>query len=413
MSIITQTQKGILAQVLLAPYFEKQKQMSDKLLPDFFTEEAQTLIAEIKNSNKKGVKYDYSHTNTEGVDMRIFGMLIISQYPLSDKNDFTFLLDKLRAEYIERSTSELTKLGITDINILKQKIDDIEQKASTLDEVQLRTLSEIVMSGLEQTDQNMIDVFNLPKTGFKTVDEMFDGFLEGDLVTFGGYTSTGKSTLMFSLIKNLSKTHDTLFFSLEMTERVVAARILSGISQAPFKVTLSLARDDTQKMIDTYGYREGLNKAVTMMSDFKVRIVDNVFDLDRITSTIGKAKEKYNLKFVVIDYVQLIQTPFLDNRKQRYEVLGHITKELKTLAKRLRIVIIILAQLGRSSISKEEPDLADIKESNCIVEDSDTVFLLYKDKDNGKRSLKLAKNRQWGVLGTAVPEYDFKTQSYI
>jgi replicative DNA helicase len=145
----------------------------------------------------------------------------------------------------------------------------------------------------------------------------------------------------------------------------------------------------------------------TDLSPFKERY--NQFSISEILTSIRKEHKENGLKFVFIDYVQLIKT---DSKKgTRYLEIAEITRDLKLLAKELKIVIIILAQLGRGSISKDEPGLEDLKESSSIADDSDTVILLYKGK-NDTKWLKLAKNRMFGKFTKARIEYNPKTQSY-
>ena len=68
-------------------------------------------------------------------------------------------------------------------------------------------------------------------TGFKTFDEKTNGgFLNQSLITLGGGTSTGKTTLAINLALNFAKSRPVLYYSLEMGEEMIQAKIFSNIS---------------------------------------------------------------------------------------------------------------------------------------------------------------------------------------
>ena len=68
-------------------------------------------------------------------------------------------------------------------------------------------------------------------TGFKTFDEKTNGgFLNQSLVTIGGGTSTGKTTFAINLALNFAKSIPVLYYSLEMGEEMIQAKIFSNLS---------------------------------------------------------------------------------------------------------------------------------------------------------------------------------------
>src|SRR5262249_27407000 len=81
---------------------------------------------------------------------------------------------------------------------------------------------------------------------------------------------------------------------------------------------------------------------------------------------------------VVIDYLQLIEP---DNRREnRQEQVANISRRLKSLARELKIPVLALAQVNRSSEDRQDhrPRLADLRESGSIEQDADTVLLLHR-----------------------------------
>ena len=92
---------------------------------------------------------------------------------------------------------------------------------------------------------------------------------------------------------------------------------------------------------------------------------------------------------MIIDYLNLISGV---SGRQRWEMVGEITREIKLTAMERKIPIIGLAQLGRVA-EKEKPTLADLRESGSIEQDADLVGLLIRERDSEEAILDVAKNR--------------------
>jgi len=387
---------SLVGYLLLSDTLEKQKSLTDLLLPEFFTDINQNIVKEIKDANSSGrtkqigsLNYDRDHLLTCISKTSLF-------YSANE------MLLSLKELYLTREFKNLVNLK--DLDIAKAKILDIEEKAQILDCMKPQTIQEVIVNNIEQSTH---DLENLPKTGFKDFDEEFMGFMDGQVCTIGGYSGIGKSTFIFSLVKTIARKYETLIFNLEMDNFTMSSRILSSLSGVPFPYCLSLGNPKIQEQIDKYKLRQSLNHGMEELDKLSLSMVDDQFSLSQILNSIRKKANDKKLKFVLIDYLQLIST---NSNKQRHLEIGQITRELKILAKELKITIILLAQLGRASLGRDEPEIQDLRESGSIEMDSDLVFLIFKkDKD---RWLKLAKDRMFGKFHRAKLNYNSKTQSY-
>jgi replicative DNA helicase len=121
-------------------------------------------------------------------------------------------------------------------------------------------------------------------------------------------------------------------------------------------------------------------------------------------------KQQYDIKLLVIDYMQLMRAPSRRADGSRQVEISDISSGVKALAKELDIPIIVLSQLNRQPEQREggRPKLSDLRESGSIEQDADVVGLLvrpevYEDDEEEKRAkegeatLVIAKQRNGPV----------------
>ena len=114
-----------------------------------------------------------------------------------------------------------------------------------------------------------------------------------------------------------------------------------------------------------------------------------------------------NVKFVLVDYLQLVK----GSGHSREQEVALVARELKNIAKELNITIVALSQLSRGVDRREgsRPTLSDLRESGEIEQASDIVMLVYRPEyygimqdDNGNPTeglvdLIFAKGRNIGT----------------
>ena len=230
-------------------------------------------------------------------------------------------------------------------------------------------------------------------THFVDLDNTLAGLQEGNLIIIAARPSMGKSSLALNIATNAAKEKKTVaFFSLEMTKEELVQRVL--FSEA--KVSSGDARKGQLGPEKWSRVVEAASKVNTMPLYFDDASVITVTDI-RAKSRRLKASKKLDL--IVVDYIQLMQGNSRDNRQQE---IAEISRNLKGLARELKVPIIALSQLNRAAEAREDkrPRLGDLRESGAIEQDADIVMMIYRDdyynpatEKPGVAEINIVKNR--------------------
>jgi replicative DNA helicase len=171
----------------------------------------------------------------------------------------------------------------------------------------------------------------------------------------------------------------TVLFSLEMGRNEITMRLLSAEARVP----LSTMR--TGQMNDDDWAR--LARRMSEVADAPLFIDDSPnMSMMEIRAKCRRLKQRNDLKFVIIDYLQLMSSPKrVENRQQE---VSEMSRSLKLLAKELDVPVIALSQLNRGPEQRTDkrPLLSDLRESGSIEQDSDVVILLHREDAYEKES---------------------------
>ncbi|AEG72340.1 replicative DNA helicase [Mycoplasma haemofelis str. Langford 1] len=263
---------------------------------------------------------------------------------------------------------------------------------------------------------------NFLKTNYSEIDRRIKALSGGQLVIVASRPGVGKTTFSINLIcnnlRNIEKGNGSSkepaigIFSLEMTNSSLLEKLIA--------IDSGLALNEVQKKLE--GAPLGaVERALIDESQDKISRCNLLFSdesnitLGKITAIIKTWAKAYDLKFVIIDYLQLINVPEERNSNMnQYQKIGIISRTLKILSMELNTCIISLAQLNRKSEERKGSDkvpiLSDLRESGSIEQDADIVMFIYEDKkeDEGsfpKTILKIAKNRH-GPTGNVEFQFD-------
>jgi len=214
------------------------------------------------------------------------------------------------------------------------------------------------------------------------------GVRDGDLIVITGISGNGKTTFAQNITLNLAKLHfPCLFFSYEV--------IVDNL-YAKFKIM---------------GYEDKTN-----IYSPKKNITGNI---KWIKEKIIEAKEKFQVKVVIIDHIDYLSPANNNNSEQLRMRLRNITQELKEIALEQKVIIFLMAHTKK--VEGRSVEMQDITESAGIYQLADYVFSVgrtyEKEEVNGQTinvaldegAVRLLKNRLTGKM----PYMKFKMENNI
>ena len=194
---------------------------------------------------------------------------------------------------------------------------------------------------------------------------------------------THNSTLALDFARSCSITYGlpSVFFSLEMGRNEIAMRLLS----AEARVALHHMRSGN--MTDDDWTR--LARRMPEVSAGPLFIDDSPnLSMMEIRAKCRRLKQRNDLRLVVIDYLQLMQSGGSRRPESRQQEVSEMSRNLKLLAKELEVPVIALSQLNRGPEQRtdKKPMVSDLRESGSIEQDADMVILLHREDAYEKES---------------------------
>ncbi len=264
--------------------------------------------------------------------------------------------------------------------------------------------------GVERTwkqliDQEAIEVERLitekkgitgVSTGFVDVDRMLLGMQAGDLIILAARPSMGKTSLALNIAENVAlgarnqPPKPVAVFSLEMSAESLVRRMVCCHAGVPAQ---NLAKGSVNS--EEHGLLMGAMDALAKAPIY----VDDTAGLEALDlrARARRLKRKYGVEFIVVDYLQLMNfSKFAAEGRQRETAA--ISQALKSMAKELKVPVLVLSQLSRAPETREKtavPKLSDLRDSGAIEQDADVVMLL-------RRPCKYAADKESGDLRLAI-----------
>lgn len=413
-------EQSVLGAVFITP--ETIISLADELVPDDFYKPANKIVFQTMLSLfKKG----------EPIDATTMVSALTNQGQIKEIGGINYVVELVNSTPTSKNVEHYAKL-VKEKATLRRVIADLSDSLSSAYQGDV-SISDIIA----QTEKSMLDISNQNtgtgfrnvadildthmqmvetrsqtdgvvtglSTGFVGLDKITTGLHEDNLIILAARPAMGKTALALNIAQYIAvkEKKPVAIFSLEMGAESLIERMLAseGMVEGYHLKTGNLSVEEWSRLVHAQG---NLYDAPVFVDDTAgIRISE-------IRSKARKlAQEMGGLGVIIIDYLQLITGAKGENRQQ---IVSEISRELKILAKDLKVPVIALSQLSRAVEQRQDkrPMLADLRESGSIEQDADIVAFLYRDayyqkeqadsqEANNVTELILEKNRH-GSLGT-------------
>lgn len=269
--------------------------------------------------------------------------------------------DILRDAYAPHEKAELV------VDKAEKRIFEIAQKKVSGSMVPLENVLHEVFEMIENRGQRGLE------TGYYDLDDMLNGLQPGEMIIVAARPSMGKTAFAMNLIEGVAADRGIpcAVFSLEMSKQQLAQRMLCSRGK-----------------IDSHKLRRGLLQSqeyahlanvVGQLAKAPIWVDDSpgLTPLE-LRAKARRLKLQYDIKCIMIDYMQLMDSPNLESRQQQ---ISEISRGIKAVARELGVPVIALSQLNRQAESRDghRPRMSDLRESGSIEQDADVIMLLHRE----------------------------------
>ncbi|MDD4028319.1 MAG: replicative DNA helicase [Caldisericia bacterium] len=284
----------------------------------------------------------------------------------------------------------------------------ISEGIKPLNFVPIREVVSEVFTKIEKS-QSLETIETGVMTNYRDLDEITNGFQKSDLIILAARPSIGKTSLAMNFAVNIAlKDIPVALFSLEMSKIQIVERVLASHTE------INLQKFRNPKLLNDSD-QERIVNSVNVLYETPIFIDDSpdVSVLD-VRSKARRLQAEHKDFIIIIDYLQLMHSQ--ERVENRVQEISKITRQMKNLARELRIPILLLSQLSRDIERRQDkkPILSDLRESGSIEQDADLVMFLHRntnpnqeDDTNEMPEVKLivAKHRN-GPTGTVNLLFD-------
>ena len=254
-------------------------------------------------------------------------------------------------------------LGAAESLLYRLRVDTDRRSAGTMADVAERFLREV---GPTSTKPPLY-------TGFHGLDRLLGGLRAGQLIVLAARPAMGKSALAHNIIAHVAQAGGRcLLFSAEMPDTEVFGRMLGTET----RVSYGRIRDWGGLMEHE---QEIVSDGVGRLSELPIVMEDSTsLDTQKLRGLVKRHAINGSIALVVVDYLQLLRGDASRRWQNRAEEVGHISRELKSIALDMGVPVLAVSQLNRAVEGRlgQEPQLSDLRESGSIEQDADIVLFL-------------------------------------
>jgi replicative DNA helicase len=264
----------------------------------------------------------------------------------------------------------------------EKSIFSVSERRLTRDLQPIRQVLSEYYDFIDQLSRRDEDTYGVLTT-FIDLDRLLVGMQPSDLLIIAGRPGQGKTAFALTVAKNAAQLYGkkVAIFSLEMSSEQLVQRLISQETGIESQRLRSGKLTEDEWSLFTH--------AIEVLGDTHIYLDDTpAITPLQLRTKCRRLYMEHGLDLVIVDYLQLMGgDQRIDNRVQE---VSYISRNLKILARELRVPVLAAAQLSRAVEQRADkrPVLSDLRESGSLEQDADVVMFIYRPDQYEKDTLK-------------------------
>lgn len=327
----------------------------------------------------------------------------LSEYFTVDYSTALYVLKKrfkfLKAKTIFDSLKEKPEIKFDDFESFANEIFNIQ------DLKQEKSVSQLVdditneLKTIENGSNKMLT------TGIKHLDDEIRYVANDDIIVIGAYSGVGKTHLLTQICNNLLQQDlRVCFITNEMMDVDIFKRLVTHQTQ----------QNEKTFVLDKEGRDKFSQAAVAYKNSVQDRLIINYeSDFEKAIGYIRAKAVLNQIDVVMIDYLQMFRSSkfFKDDRL----MFEDFCKQLKDIARKYRLPLIITSQLTKTENDSDYPE--SFMGSSAIIRMASTALVIKRARTQNKTGKRLAKIQivkgRRGESGIVYGYYRFPNPAFI
>jgi replicative DNA helicase len=326
----------------------------------------------------------------KGAEQQVGGLAylaeIVSAVPISENaaEYATIVKEKSILRKSIAAAQEISASAFQGVGDLREFLDRMEERIFAISGEEVKpkyfSMNEMARAALKDIETAYTQkkrITGIP-SGFRDLDEITAGFQRSNMIVVAARPAMGKTSLCLNIAVNAAMRHKVpvAIFSLEMSRQELAMRMICSEARVNFQKlrTGAIGQEEINRLVGS----------VAKLSDAPIYTDDSgmLTALD-LRARARRLKKDKGIGLVIIDYLQLMRgSSGRSNPDNRVQEVSEISRSMKALAKELDIPVIAISQLSRGVESRNDkrPQMADLRESGAIEQDSDLILFVYREE---------------------------------
>ncbi|PIP29689.1 replicative DNA helicase [Candidatus Kuenenbacteria bacterium CG23_combo_of_CG06-09_8_20_14_all_36_9] len=289
-----------------------------------------------------------------------------------------------------RAATEIVQLGYNEGEEIQKVLDTAESKLYNVSQQflknQFSSIKDLLSEAFDRIDELHRDAGKLRglPTGFYELDQKLAGLQKSNLLILAARPSMGKTSLALDMARKIAVEQKIPvgIFSLEMSKEELVDRMLCA------EADVDMWKMRTGKLSDREDFSgesdfSKIGHAMGKLAEAKIFIDDSpTANVMEIRTKARRLQAEHGIGFIVLDYLQLMDSASASYSDNRVQVVSEISRGLKAVARELDIPLLAISQLSRQVENRPTaiPKLADLRESGSIEQDADVVLFIYREE---------------------------------